>query len=76
MNRVVSRIRHHGMRFAGPFHADLDVATLEFELGDVLLDQKLYEFFELFLIHRVRSNRCPTCVFRIWSTLGRRLWRI
>jgi len=29
----------------------LHIAAFEFELGDVLLDQKLYELFNFFLIH-------------------------
>jgi hypothetical protein len=29
----------------------LHVSAFEFELGDVLLDQKLYEFFDFFLVH-------------------------
>jgi hypothetical protein len=32
--------------------SDLDIATLELELGDILFLQKLNEFSNFFLVHR------------------------
>ena len=40
------RRRHHTL------NSDLDVATLELELGDILFLQKLNEFSNFFLVHR------------------------
>jgi hypothetical protein len=41
---------NHGV-LAGALDLDLDVATFEFELGNVFLDEELDQFFQLFLIH-------------------------
>ena len=30
---------------------DLDIAALQFKLGDIFFDEELDEFFQLFLIH-------------------------
>jgi len=35
----------------GPLDAHLDIAALQLEFSDVLLDQKLDKFFDLFLVH-------------------------
>ena len=55
MGRVYGKIARVGrggaQLFAGTFYLYFDVAALEFKLGDVLFDQKFYEFFKLFLIH-------------------------
>ncbi len=36
---------------AGALDLDLDIAALQLELGNVLFDEELDEFFQLFLIH-------------------------
>jgi hypothetical protein len=36
---------------AGALDLDLDIAAFQLELGNVLLDEELDEFFQLFLIH-------------------------
>jgi hypothetical protein len=41
---------HDGM-LPGALDLDLDIASLQFELGNVLLDEEFDEFFQLFLIH-------------------------
>ena len=41
---------HHGM-LARPLDLDLDIAALQFKLGNVFFDEELYKFFQLFLIH-------------------------
>src|SRR5215469_13623461 len=52
-HRIEPRLRlgvNDGM-LASTLDLDLDIAALQFELGNVLLDQKLYKFFQFFLIH-------------------------
>jgi hypothetical protein len=36
---------------ASALDLDLDIAALQLELGNILLDEELDEFFQLFLIH-------------------------
>src|SRR5689334_6538943 len=46
------------------FDPDLDVATFEFELGDVFFDEELDEFFEFFLIHLKVAQPYEKCVLQ------------
>ena len=41
---------------AGALDPHLDIAPLQFKLSDILLNQKLNEFFQLFLIHSCRGG--------------------
>src|SRR5947209_3145664 len=38
-------------RLGAALYSDFQVAAFEFKLGDVFLDEKVYEFFEFFLVH-------------------------
>src|SRR5689334_2020898 len=70
-NRHIVRCRSLRLRAALDPH--LDVAPLEFELGDVLLDQEFYEFFDLFLVHRsagVPATGRPFMSYSSISALG------
>ena len=39
---------------------DLDVTALQLKLSDVLLDQKLDQFFKFFLVHAFAAGKCLT----------------
>jgi hypothetical protein len=47
------------MGFAASSDAHLHIPAFQFELGDALIDNQIYEFFQFFLIHRMRPNRSP-----------------
>ena len=36
---------------AATFYPQLDVTAFQLELGDVLFNEKIYEFFDFFLVH-------------------------
>ena len=38
-------------RLAAALHPDFEVAAFEFKLGDIFLNEKVYKFFEFFLVH-------------------------
>jgi len=45
------RVRMHDRMLPGALDLDLNIAPFQLELGNVLLDEELDEFFQLFLIH-------------------------
>ena len=55
---------HHGSRRAPALDVHLHVAAFEFELGDVLLNQQVDEFFNFFLIHRMCRKTAFGCSCR------------
>lgn len=55
MYSKIARIRRGMDNRLGPaLDAHFYITALEFKLGDVLFDQELNEFFQLFLVHCVR----------------------
>src|SRR5271166_5530617 len=58
-----------GLRSRSPLNVELHVTALELELGDVLLHQKLDQFPDFFLIHRIPSGRTLGQAPRVQSVL-------
>ena len=66
---------HHGV-LPGALDLYFDIAALQLELGNILFDEELDEFFQLFLIHWItvgpstyRSNapEARQTLLRLWE---------
>jgi hypothetical protein len=51
---------------------DFHIAALKLELGNVVLDEKLDELFDFFLVHSIPFESVPAVVNNIFTTEARK----